>query len=287
LEKAVDSSDAKPVKPLDLPRKIFNIGKLGEALKEKLKRRLVAVQRDFAGDYIYFEGVFDDGVTAGSDGAPDALAREGLFDFFRERELLPFIRLDLSRAPHDADGRLKTDESLLMLKTFMEALVTSQPQEYWEGSLFEIAHSKAIDNTCFMECYARIYSLLKSFSPRTGVGLYSFDRSNRGNYDALEERLILCGKGRCDPDFVTIDVNPAIDFEMGTRTGRSDEIEKVWHVINDSGAAAMEMYVIERKDPRGSARLESDVSGRIASMVLSLPEYGDKISGAVFWLNGE
>jgi hypothetical protein len=235
---------------------------MSEVLKEKTRQRLVTVQRELAGDYVYFEAVFDDGIIAGLADAPDGLAREDLFDFFREIELFPFARLDLSYAPHDADGRLNIDETLSMLKMFMETLIMSQPQEFWEESLFEIAHSKPVDNTSFMECYALMYSLIKSFSRRLGVGLFLFDGSKRANYDALEERLILCGKGHCDPDFVTIDADPG--------NGRA-QIEKVRHIINDSGAMAMKIYAEERNDPSQDARLE----------------YGDNISGVIFRLGSE
>jgi beta-xylosidase len=296
IEKVSVSLNAAPVKALKLPKKIFKIGRLSEALRETVKNQLMAVQEKLAGDYVYFKGVFDDGIANYSlDSIFMGCEHDRLFAFFRKIGLFPFVRLDLSYAPQDAFGRLRIDGSLSRLRTFMEVLTSSQPSGYWEGCFFEVVHSKPIDATGFMECYASIYSLLKGYSCKIGVGLHSLGDTGARN-DVFEEQLILCGNGRCGPDFVTLTVNPETEFEGGVlsplsyraaRSGARAQIERVRHIINDSGALTMETHVIEWINPLRSAPLELAASFRIAAMASNLLEHGDMISGAAYWLNCE
>jgi hypothetical protein len=263
MKKIVVEADAKPIKPLRLPRKILKIGRLGEALQNKVKEQLLAVQGELACDYVHFDGVFGDGIRDVA-GCPVSVCGtyEGLLGFFMGIDLLPLVRLDVSRAPRRTDGSFNIDESLRLLKMFMGAVISGCPREYWEGSCFEVAHSGPIEDTGFMEWYASAFKLLKSYSGKVRVGLSSLDGGRRVNYDALEERLVLCGRGRCDPDFVTVDADAG----------------KVRHIINDSGTMTTEMYVAEMVSPGSAAPFG------IAALARGFVEHGDEIAGAMFWL---
>jgi hypothetical protein len=283
-EKVILPLDGRSIETFGLPKKIFKIGRLCEALDDSTRRLLAIAQEELNGDYVHFGGVFDDGIISGfSDAQKSEEELNCLLSFFRKIGLGSFVRLDLSYAPCDELGLVLIDESILKLMVFMDILTSDQPAEYWGSSLFEVVHSKPIDNTNFMESYAAIYKLLKGYADSIQVGLHSLDNNRRRDQDIFEERLISCVNNGCDPDFVTVTIDPTekdlkerarfpLDY---TRRCGIERIEGVWHTINDSGPKAINTYITESSDFLP-----------VAVMAHGLMRYLDKIAGAAFWLDG-
>ncbi|MDR3255557.1 MAG: hypothetical protein LBT31_08305 [Synergistaceae bacterium] len=296
VERASVAFNAATKKQLSLPKKIFKIGKLAEGFQKNVRTRLSLVQKTSDGGYVYFKGVFDDGMTAfplssslcGYDYAD-------IFSFFESIALFSFVKLDISKAPLDDLGNLDIGGSVLKVKSLMDALARL-PDEYWKKSLFAVAHSRHIDGAKFMECYAAIRGFLKSYSSKIGVGLHSVRSSSPREQDVFEERLIVCKASDCEPDFVTLDIdssfegNRAIFSLPSCRTlagyGAS-QVDRVWSVINDSGSTIGDIYVTDcnilpgelggtRRPPPELAFLRAVVFMR------DLLEYGDRISG-ILW----
>jgi hypothetical protein len=282
-EKVILPLGGRSIETFGLPKKIFKIGRLCEMLDERTRRLLAIAHGELTGNYVHFGGVFGDGIISG---ASDAKKSEeelgGLLSFFRKTGLDLFVRLDLSLAPCDELGLVLIDESLLRLMVFMDILTSDHPAEYWGSSLFEVVHSKPINNTNFMESYAAIYKLLKGYADSIQVGLHSLDNNRRSDQDIFEERLVSCVNNGCDPDFVTVTIDPTESDLKGrtrflvdyARRCGIERIEGVWHTINDSGPRAINTYITESSDFLPAA-----------VMAHGLMKYMDKISGAAFWLD--
>ena len=280
----------KAGKAFSMPGKIFKIGRLSEALDDRLRDQLALAQKKLHGEYIYFQGIFDDGILpCVEDSYFERYDHERLFEFFRELGLTPFVRVDLSRAPEAWESAVSA---------FMRALAENRPVSYrGEGVRFEIVHSRPMVAKEFAARFREIGKLLKTFAPAAGVG---FDFVSCGGNDdqwpALSEKLSACREAGCFPDFLSLTLDPATESEYPGFDGsfygsfrnyglsRIEQVERLW---GEYCAAPPELYVTEWNTLSGRSRIESSTFFRAALIAAELAAYGERVSGVAYWLNSK
>ncbi|MDR1379668.1 MAG: helix-turn-helix domain-containing protein [Synergistaceae bacterium] len=285
---------------LSLPPKIFKIGKLSEVMDERIREQLITVRKKMGGDYIYFQGIFGDGISPHQGGSYFKGYDYGrLFHFFMELGLTPFVRVDLSLAPEAIEGAVSD---------FMNALSENALLSQWGKKIrFEIVHSNAINSEVtelypsdgavprFIARFDRICHELKAFSPLIRVGFHSVSSSRSEEWARLSEKLAGCKKAGCPPDFLSLTIDPALEEDY-TALGASprsikaygiSQIEKVRRVSTECGISLPELFVTEWNTLSGRTPIESSTFFRAALIAAELLSYGESVSGTAYWLNSK
>ncbi|MDR2137467.1 MAG: helix-turn-helix domain-containing protein [Synergistaceae bacterium] len=289
---------------LSLPRKMFKIGKLAEALDDRLRNQLRIVQRRLDGDYVYFQGIFEDGVPSRlGDSFFKGYDYGRIFNFFMELGLTPFVRVDLSLAPPTMKSSMESSMKSSMksaVSDFMNALLENALLARWKRRIcFEAVHSETMESSAFASRFCELRRELKAFSPSVEVGFHSVSSSRPEEWTRLRENLMGCKEEGCAPDFLSITIDPALE-EDGTAFGPSfwsagiygvSQIEKVRRVSAECGAAPAELYVTEWNTLSGRTSIESSTFFRAALIAADLLSYGDNgeggehVSAVAYWLN--
>jgi xylan 1,4-beta-xylosidase len=271
--------------PLSLPGKIFKIGRLSEALDEKFRDQLITAQKKLRGDYIYFHGVFEDGMIPCPEGSLFKGYDYGrLFSFFWEIGLTPFVRLDLSAAPQDMEPSITN---------FMSAMSENRPLSCWRKEIrFEVAHSGAMEASSFLAGFHEIRRTLKAFSPSVGVGFHAHSSTHPEEWAGLREKLAGC-KGAGCPDFLSLTIDPALEASRGESSYGSiknygaTQVERVKNACAENGVAVPELYVTEWNTLSGRTPMESTAFFRAALIASELLSYGENVSAVAYWLNSQ
>jgi beta-xylosidase/AraC-like DNA-binding protein len=276
-----------------LPRKMFKIGRLSEALDDRVRKQLTTARKKLGGDYIYFQGIFEDGIPSHREDSYFKGYDYGrLFNFFMEIGLTPFVRVDLSSAPEDIAGPAVSD--------FMNALSENALLPRWERKIrFEIVQSETSgtsDAPGFVARFREIRRALKAFSPLIGVGFHSVSSSRPGEWTLLSEKLAECKKAGCLPDFLSITIDPAMEENAAFGASSwpievygASQIEKVRRVFAEAecGVVLAELFVTEWNTLSGRTLIESSTFFRAALIAAELISYGENVSAAAYWLNSK
>ncbi|MDR3279896.1 MAG: hypothetical protein LBT23_05245 [Synergistaceae bacterium] len=258
----VKKNDLSMTKHAGLPRrsrKFFRIGKLSDAQNPDIREILSSSSRGATKRYIYFQGLYDDGITA-PDG--DVTTRVGeykeTFSFLESLNLYPFMHLDLSLASPEGAGYC-SDYAIHRLSEFFNMMKTKGMPSCWRNGRFDVSHRSSDDNVAFMEGYAAIHKTIKSFGLRMEVGFHCSLDSGYFSGDLFEQNLIACRHYGCEPDFVSIAL-------AGGRPGNVyDDNHKLlarhaMHIITDTGANVGRLYILDRWTNFDGAGLGADVS---------------------------
>ena len=271
---------------LSLPRKMFKIGKLAEALDDRIQDQLKIAQKKLHGDYIYFQGIFEDGIPPRrGDSYFKGYDYGRLFIFFMNLGLTPFVRVDLSSAPQVMEPAVSD---------FMSALLENMLLLRWEKQMrFEVVHSGTMEVSTFVARFCELYRALKAFSPRMGVGFHSIASSRPAEWARLQENVTGCKEAGCPPDFLSITIDPALEQDSAAfissfgsvRTYGASQIGKVRRVAAECGITLSELYVTEWNTLSGRTPIESSTFFRAALIAADLLSYGDSVSAVAYWLN--
>jgi beta-xylosidase/AraC-like DNA-binding protein len=284
----VDAEQRKSSR-LSLPGKIFKIGKLAEALDDRLRDQLITAQKKLRGDYIYFQGVFEDGILP----CPENSYFKGydygrLFNFFLELGLTPFVRVDLSSAPQSVAP---------CISDFIGVLSENRPMSCWRRKIrFEVVHSRAMETPLFLALFYEIYRALKTRFPSAGVGFHAVSSYHTGELAILREKLAACKEAGCPPDFLSLTIDPALD-EDHAALGESSygsikncgalQIESVKRVSAECGVSVPELYATEWNTLSGRTSIESMTFFRAALIAAELLSCGESVSAVAYWLNSQ
>lgn len=295
-KKEVDMSGVG-ARPFSLPCKIFRVGRMSELLDFGVREQTKQANDRLHGDYMYFRGVFDDGIASyREDSIYHDFDYESVLLFIRDMGLAPFVCLDISKAPKsDGDGPL-VPEMTGAVGTFVDIVRRVMPRELWERSLFEVVCSDPEDEPHLMECYTIISRLLKGCSEKVRIGIRSISNSDSGELEKFEERLIVAKKLGHEPDFATISIDPLQEKDLSVfseslclnfKNYGASQLDSVWHAVNDCGSSLGEIYVTEWNTLSGQTPLESASFFRNALMASELVQYADKASGATYWVTAK
>ncbi|MDR1514606.1 MAG: helix-turn-helix domain-containing protein [Synergistaceae bacterium] len=283
---------------ISLPGKIFKIGRLGEALDGEVRDQLAEVQKKFSGDYIYFQGVFGDGIQQYPEGSYfKKYEYVKVLDFFLELGLTPFVRVDLSLSGES--GRPIGD----CVSGFIGVMLENRPVSRWrKGIRIEAVHSGSMSGYDFAAGFGEIYRAAKSCSPEIGVGFHSVSSSRPDEWALLGEKLAACGASGCAPDFLSITIDPSIEdahiaddessYGSIKNYGASqiERVTRVWGEMCGDFAGrpkVPEIYVTEWNTLSGRTSIESSAFFRAALIASELLSFGENVTAAAYWLNSK
>jgi AraC-like DNA-binding protein len=291
---------------VSLPGKIFKIGRLAEALCDEIREQLAEAQKKLRGDYIYFDGIFGDGITPCPDGSFFKGYDSGrIFKFFLELGLTPFVRADLSIAPSDIPvGAAVSD--------FLEVMLENRPLWRWrKGVRIEAVNSGEMPDDVFADGFCEVYWAAKACSPDIGVGFHSVSSSRSEEWARFRGKLSACAGRGCAPDFLSITIDPSLEESFAAGDDSSyltfkhygaSQIEKLRHACLETsrqeqrdpesqrareGHKVPEIYVTEWNTLAGRTPVESSAFFRAALIASELLSYGKEVSAAAYWLNSK
>jgi AraC-like DNA-binding protein len=291
---------------VSLPGKIFKVGRLAEALCDEIREQLAEAQKKLSGDYIYFGGIFGDGIAPCPDGSFFKGYDSGrIFDFFLDLGLTPFVRADLSIAPRDLPvGAAVSD--------FLGVMLENRPLRCWrKGIRIEIVNSGAMSDEAFAEGFCEVYRAAKACSLDIGVGFHSVSSSRSEEWARFRGKLSACAGRGCAPDFLSITIDPSLEenFAAGDESSYltfknygASQIKKLRHAFSESsrqgqrdtgsqrardGQNVPEIYVTEWNTLAGRTPVESSAFFRAALIASELLSYGNDVSAAAYWLNSK
>ncbi len=277
------------------PERIFKLGRMCEGMHFAMREQIEIAQKELGGDRIYFQGVFGDGLSFGLKNSPFwGIEYARTLAFFHKMGLAPFVRLDLSLAPVGRDGRIAPIETLAAVRTFMDVCLQNLPADYGRSCRFEILHTAPMERRHFMDCYAALYRMLKEISPSIGVGFQAISSSNPGELDDCAEQLLACKIAGCEPDFLTLSIDPRRERHSAAfsdaecealRTYGKAMIANAWYAIRDCGVRTKDIYVTEWNTLAYEGQADGDVFFRSAIIVHELLDYAGEASGIAYWLN--
>jgi xylan 1,4-beta-xylosidase len=271
-----------------VPGKIFKIGRLSEALDINIQDQLMMAQKKLCGDYIYFNGVFEDGILP----CPENSHFNGydygrIFNFFMELGLTPFVLVDLSRASQAMAPRILN---------FMNVMSENRPIASWrKGIHFEVEHSGEMETSSFLTGFHEIYRALKALSPSIDVGFHAVSSNHPKEWERLREKLAGCKDAGCPPDFLSLTIDPALEtyhnhgessYESIKNYG-AHRIAMVKSLSAECGYSVPELYVTEWNTLSGRTPIESMTFFRAALIASELLSYGEDVSAVAYWLNSQ
>jgi AraC-like DNA-binding protein len=286
-------SSGDAAKPgLSLPGKIFKIGRLSEAADEEQRNQLAAAQKKLRGDYIYFQGVFGDGLPAHPDGSYFKSYGHGqIFGYFMELGLTPFVLVDLSIADRAVGASVSE---------FLDVMLEHRPVTAWrKGIRIEAAHSGGMSAAAFASGFREVYLAAKRRSPRIGVGFHSVSSRRPEEWAGFGEKLSSCVEAGCEPDFLSITIDPSIDADYRACSAGDEssyrsiknygpsQIEALRRASSEITGRAPEIYVTEWNTLSGRTPIESSTFFRAALISSELMAYGERVSAAAYWLNSK
>ncbi|MDR1019387.1 MAG: helix-turn-helix domain-containing protein [Synergistaceae bacterium] len=289
---------------ISLPGKIFKIGRLSEAADGEVQEQLAEAQKRIRGDYIYFRGIFGDGVARRPDGSffrKYDYARA--FNFFMELGLTPFVSIDLS--PSGAGGPPLGEQ----VCEFLGVMLENRPASRWRSGIrVEVVRSCGAeedwDDACqaFVEGFGEIYRAAKALSPDIGVGFHSVSSSHPGEWERFAGKMSACKAAGLIPDFISITIDPSLE-EGYTAVGESSygsfknygtrQVEEAMRLsceicgVSPGGAKAPQIYVTEWNTLSGRTSIESSAFFRAALIASDLLSFGGSVSAAAYWLNSK
>jgi hypothetical protein len=222
-------------------RKFLKIGKLSAIRIPGVRKQITFSGRDLSCNNICFNGIWDDGITSNEESLyPNADQYGDIFRLFSSLKLSPGVYIDISGAT-EKNQKKTVKETVERIQEFLNISEINDLVLYWKRGSFELINSSGTDNATFMETYADAYAILKNFSKSIRVGFRAEMNSVLRAMDIFEENLILCKNHGCEPDFVTISINPMSD---GICPRRSPQVKHAMHIIHDSGARVKSLYVV-------------------------------------------
>jgi hypothetical protein len=244
------------------------------------------------GDYIYFHGVFGDGLPAHPDGSYFKRYSHGqLFAYFMELGLTPFARVDLSIADR-AIGESVSE--------FLDVMLEHRPVTSWRKKIrIEAAHSGEMSAAAFASGFREVYLAAKKHSPDIGAGFHSVSSRRPEEWASFGEKLSACAEAGCEPDFFSITIDPSIDADYPARTAgdessyrsiknySSSQIETLRRASSEMIGRVPEIYVTEWNTLSGRTSIESSTFFRAALISSELMAYGGRVSAAAYWLNSK
>ncbi|MDR0648127.1 MAG: helix-turn-helix domain-containing protein [Synergistaceae bacterium] len=290
------SGDLPGPRGIPLPGKIFKIGRLSEAIDSEVKEQLAEAQKRLRGDYIYFRGIFDDGISRQPDGSFfRKYDYSRVFSFFMELGLTPFVSVDLSlpRAGDAPPGKLVSE--------FLAVMLENRPAPLWRSGIrIEVLRSGETAERgaaqTFAEEFGHVYRAAKAFSPGIGVGFHSLSSSRPGERERLAEKMSACGAAGIAPDFLSITVDPSLEDGVEPSYGsiknygarQVEEAMRVYgEIFGDDGANRPQIYVTEWNTLSGRTSIESSAFFRAALIASDLLSFGRNVSAAAYWLNSK
>jgi hypothetical protein len=226
-------------------RKFLRIGRLSDALEPSVRERLAESARGSSCCGVYFQGVWDDGVTDGvGDPGRNSDTYRAVFDFFRSLKLFPHVSVDVSAAPGE-DGGERAAGTAKRLSALLKIACENGRGAYWRHGSFELSRPMDTSEVEFMEIYAASHKAVKEFAADARIGFRIEARRMNTAYDIFEDRLILSWRNSCEPDFVTLDMS-----EYGARHNTC--AKEALYMIHDVGANVKTLYVVEH-DPHRAA----------------------------------
>lgn len=269
------------------PKKVFKIGRLAEALDDRVKRQIAHACRKFHGTYIHFKGVYDDGIRRSLDGSFFKGYEYGrLLSYFFEAGLTPFVDIDLSAV-----------EDFSVLAAFVADLHERHDARWAAAVLFEVTSSSPMPDETFLDGYRAVREIVKSRSAASPVGFHSTSRSDRAEAEAFADRLRASVRMGCPPDFLTLTSDPLLERDYAAfldgpekrieRYG-AERVESVRGIASACGLRRMPLFVVEWNTLSGRDAIESSAFFRAALLASELVSFGTgkgEVAGVAFWLN--
>jgi AraC-like DNA-binding protein/beta-xylosidase len=283
---------------ISLPGKIFKIGRLSEALDDEVRAQLAEARKNVRGEYIYFQGVFGDGIQQYPEGSYfKRYEYVRALDFFLELGLTPFVRVDISLFAKSG-GSIGD-----CVSGFVGVILENRPVSRWgRGIRLEAVHSARMSGYDFAAAFCEIYRAAKVRSPEIGVGFHSVSSNRPDEWASLREKLAACGASGCAPDFLSITIDPSLEDPRmaddessygSIKNYGASQIERVTRLSEEvlgvcaGRGKALEIYVTEWNTLSGRTSIESSAFFRAALIASELLSCGENVTAAAYWLNSK